>query len=240
MFNGSHGTCPSPKLASGKWDTQATCLSLHRTHGTVLLSCSSSMSRSDWRVAISASGFLCPEQSQEEQLVISLRSSLFNVSRSHLQPKIITTIKTTLCEWFQMLSRLEVEDKSKQAETMVKGGLAQSEPNNQCSVLQVTESGVSASGRVLLTWLSTIYPAWTRLFLTHSLPSLEFLHSAKQPLRMALRRKAPSSLKTTHGKNGENHLRIKEKKAEGDRTSTGSTAITYEPKGCQFVGLRAR
>lgn len=57
---------------------------------------------------------------------------------------------------------------------------------------------------------------------------------------MALRIKAPPSLKTSHGKIGENHLRIEEKRAEGERTSTGSTAIGYELKGCQFVGLRAR
>lgn len=57
---------------------------------------------------------------------------------------------------------------------------------------------------------------------------------------MALRRKAPSSLKTTHGKIGENHLRIEEKRAEGERTSMGSAAIGYELKGCQLVGLRAQ
>lgn len=48
------------------------------------------------------------------------------------------------------------------------------------------------------------------------------------------------SLKTKHGKIAENYVRIEEKGSKGDLASAGSTAIGYELKGCQFVGLGAR
>lgn len=134
----------------------------HRTYETALLSRSSSMSRSNRRAATSASGFLCPEQSQEFSLT----------TKDHHNYK-----DDALWMISKLLSHLEVEDKSKQAETMLKGWPGINLITSAlCCRSQIQECQPAAGAA---TWLSIIHPAQARLFLTDSLPSLEFLHSAK-------------------------------------------------------------
>lgn len=102
LGKGSHGTCPSPKLASGKWDTQAICPSLPHTEPTRQLFCHAAAPRqgaigeqqSQPRVSWAKPGGTTRHLSQ-------FRRSVFNVSHAHLQPKTITSIKTMLWEWFQ-------------------------------------------------------------------------------------------------------------------------------------------
>lgn len=104
LGKGSHGTCPSPKLASGKWDTQAICPSLPHTEPTRQLSVMQQLHVKERSESSNLSlGFPVSwaKPGGTTRHLSQFRRSVFNVSHAHLQPKIIATIKTMLWEWFQ-------------------------------------------------------------------------------------------------------------------------------------------